>query len=168
VQIPVPFRAFQGHPVRSTNTIAFMASRSGTRGLWQPSGCGGGEGSSGCIFTHSSSGILQRSSLATRPMQTGIARFGCRGQFLASFTQPRTLGPGRRSLMDGACSRTSRRDEVYRCDGLKSRMPRARPCQGSSVRTTRRKPARRTGTLKLISSPRPRCAARRYEITCAT
>jgi hypothetical protein len=32
-QIPVPFSAFQGHPVRSTNTMAFMASRSGTRGL---------------------------------------------------------------------------------------------------------------------------------------
>jgi hypothetical protein len=98
--MPVPFRAFQGHPVRRTNTIAFMASRLGTRGLWQPSGCGGGEGKSGSIFAHSSSGIVQRSSLVTRPMRTAIARFGCRGQFFASSGQPRTVAPGRWSLME--------------------------------------------------------------------
>jgi hypothetical protein len=35
----VSFRAFHWHPVRSTKKIASIAARSGTRGLWQPSGC---------------------------------------------------------------------------------------------------------------------------------
>lgn len=36
--IPVAFRAFHWQPVRSTKNIAFIAERSGTRGLWQPNG----------------------------------------------------------------------------------------------------------------------------------
>ena len=40
-QMPVPLSAFQWQPVLSTNKIAFIASRSGTRGLWQPNGWAG-------------------------------------------------------------------------------------------------------------------------------
>jgi hypothetical protein len=36
--MPVAFSAFHWQPVRSTNKIAVIASRSGTRGLWQSSG----------------------------------------------------------------------------------------------------------------------------------
>ena len=37
-QMPVAFRAFHWQPVRSTKKMASIAVRSGTRGLWQPSG----------------------------------------------------------------------------------------------------------------------------------
>src|SRR5688572_3039646 len=56
-QMPVPLSAFQWQPVLSTNKIAFIASRSGTRGLWQPDGWAGRGGSSGSSSDHSSSGI---------------------------------------------------------------------------------------------------------------
>jgi hypothetical protein len=59
-------------PVRSTNKIAFIASRSGTRGLWQPKACAGRGGKSGSISDHSSFGILQPSSLVTSPMPTRV------------------------------------------------------------------------------------------------
>lgn len=54
-QIPVASSAFHWHPVRSTNSIPFMAFRSGIRGLWQPNGCGLRGGSSGSIRPHRSS-----------------------------------------------------------------------------------------------------------------
>ena len=73
-QMPVPLSAFQWQPVLSTNKIAFIASRSGTRGLWQPNGWAGRGGSSGSSSDHSSSGILQPSSLVTSPMPAWRAR----------------------------------------------------------------------------------------------
>ena len=60
--MPVAFRAFHWQPVRNTKKIAAIAARSGTRGLWQPSGCAGRGGRSGAIFAHSSSGSRQPSS----------------------------------------------------------------------------------------------------------
>ena len=60
--MPVAFRAFHWQPVRSTKKIASIAARSGTRGLWQPSGCAGRGGSSGAMRAHSSSGNRQPSS----------------------------------------------------------------------------------------------------------
>ena len=36
--MPVSLSAFHWHPVRSTKKMASIAARSGTRGLWQPSG----------------------------------------------------------------------------------------------------------------------------------
>lgn len=66
--MPVPFSAFHWQPVRNTKRIAFIASRSATRGLWQPSGCSGLAGSNRSILTHNSSGILQWSSFAISPM----------------------------------------------------------------------------------------------------
>ena len=64
--MPVSLRAFHWHPVRSTKKIASIAERSGTRGLWQPSGCFGRGGSSGSIFAHSASGSRQPSSRTRR------------------------------------------------------------------------------------------------------
>jgi hypothetical protein len=61
-QIPVARRAFHWQPVRSTKKMASIAARSGTRGLWQPSGCWGRAGSKGSILDHSSSGKRQPSS----------------------------------------------------------------------------------------------------------
>lgn len=49
--------------------MASIASRSGTRGLWQPSGCFGRAGNRASIFTHSFSGSLQRSLLGFELMQ---------------------------------------------------------------------------------------------------
>jgi hypothetical protein len=66
-QIPVARSAFQVQPVRSTNRIACIAARSGTRGRWPPLGCGGGSGSNGCILAHNWSGICQRSPRITSP-----------------------------------------------------------------------------------------------------
>jgi hypothetical protein len=60
--MPVTFSAFHWQPVRSTKKIASIAARSGTRGLWQPSGCLGRGGSSGSILAQSSSGSRQPSS----------------------------------------------------------------------------------------------------------
>ena len=71
-QMPVPLSAFQWQPVLSTNKIAVIAARSGTRGLWQPNGWAGRGGSSGSSSDHSSSGILQPSSLVTSPMPAGV------------------------------------------------------------------------------------------------
>jgi hypothetical protein len=62
----VSLRAFHWHPVRSTKKIASIAARSGTRGLWQPSGCLGRAGSSGSIFAHRASGSRQPSSQTRR------------------------------------------------------------------------------------------------------
>jgi len=59
-------RAFHWHPVRSTKKIASIAARSGTRGLWQPSGCFGRAGSKGSILAHSASGKRQPSSQTGR------------------------------------------------------------------------------------------------------
>jgi hypothetical protein len=64
--MPVSLSAFHWHPVRSTKKIAFIAARSGTRGLWQPKGCFGRAGSRGCIFAHSASGRRQPSSRTRR------------------------------------------------------------------------------------------------------
>ena len=61
-------KAFQCMPVRSTSKMAFMAARSGTRGLWHPSGCLGLGGSRGSICSHNSSGIRQPSSFFTNPI----------------------------------------------------------------------------------------------------
>jgi hypothetical protein len=66
-QIAVAFNAFHCIPVRNTNKIASIASRSGTRGRWQPSGCAGRSGSNGSIRSHNQSGIRQPSSLLTKP-----------------------------------------------------------------------------------------------------
>jgi len=60
--MPVALSAFHWQPVRRTKKIASIAARSGTRGLWQPSGCGGRGGSKGSILAHSSSGSRQPSS----------------------------------------------------------------------------------------------------------
>lgn len=62
-QMPVAFSAFHWQPVRNTKKIASIARRSGTRGLWQPSGCGLPGGKSGSICAHSASGIRQSSAV---------------------------------------------------------------------------------------------------------
>src|SRR3954465_11058123 len=46
-------------PVRRTKKIPSIAARSGTRGLWQPSGWRGRGGSSTTIRSHKASGIRQ-------------------------------------------------------------------------------------------------------------
>jgi hypothetical protein len=56
------FNAFHWQPVRSTKKMASIAARSGTRGLWQPSGCFGRGGSNGSISAHNASGSRQPSS----------------------------------------------------------------------------------------------------------
>jgi len=61
-QMPVAFNAFHWQPVRKTKKIASMARRGGTGGLWQPSGCGFGGGSSGSMRSHNSSGIRHLSA----------------------------------------------------------------------------------------------------------
>jgi len=43
--------------VRRTKKIASIASRSGTRGLWHPNGCGFRGGSNGSILAHNASEI---------------------------------------------------------------------------------------------------------------
>jgi len=65
-QICVSRSAFHWQPVRSTKKIASIAERSGTRGLWQPSGCLGRGGSSFSISVHSASGSRQPSSQTRR------------------------------------------------------------------------------------------------------
>src|SRR6266511_2387021 len=62
-------------PVRSTSRIAFIASRSETRGRWQPNGCDGGSGRSGSICAHTRSGIRQPSSATTRPITPSLVDF---------------------------------------------------------------------------------------------
>ncbi len=64
--MPVSLRAFHWQPVRSTKKIASIAARSGTRGLWQPSGCFGRGGSIGSILAQSASGRRQPSSRTRR------------------------------------------------------------------------------------------------------
>ena len=81
--MPVASSAFHWQPVRSTKRIAFIAERSGTRGLWQPSGCFRLGGSSGSITAHSSSGILQPSSLQNRPIPRLIAERAGEGRTIA-------------------------------------------------------------------------------------
>lgn len=68
LQMPVALSAFHWQPVRSTKKMASIASRSGTRGLWQPSGCFGRAGSNGSSCFHNRSGIRQPSSLVMSPM----------------------------------------------------------------------------------------------------
>jgi len=58
--------AFHWQPVRSTKKMASIAARSGTRGLWQPSGCGGRGGNSRSISAQSASGSRQPSSRTRR------------------------------------------------------------------------------------------------------
>jgi len=74
VQIPVALSAFHWHPVRSTKKMASIASRSDTRGLWQPSGCFRRAGSKGSSCFHNRSGIRQPSSLLMSPMTTPSTR----------------------------------------------------------------------------------------------
>ncbi len=62
----VSFSAFHWQPVRSTKKMASIAARSGTRGLWQPSGCFGRGGSSGSILAQSASGSRQPPSRTRR------------------------------------------------------------------------------------------------------
>ena len=66
--IPVASSAFHWHPVRNTNRIAFIASRSGTRGLCPPCGCALRGGNKGSIFPHSKSGSRHLSSFVTSPI----------------------------------------------------------------------------------------------------
>lgn len=56
-QMPVAFRAFHWHPVRRTKKMPSIALRSGTRGLWQPSGWVGRGGSNASIRPHRVSGM---------------------------------------------------------------------------------------------------------------
>ena len=65
-QIVVSRSAFHWQPVRSTKKMASIAARSGTRGLWQPSGCFGRGGRCGAILAHSPSGSRQPSSRTRR------------------------------------------------------------------------------------------------------
>jgi len=62
----VSFSAFHWQPVRSTKKMASIAARSGTRGLWQPSGCFGRGGNNGSISAQSASGSRQPSSRTRR------------------------------------------------------------------------------------------------------
>ena len=64
--MPVSRSAFHWHPVRSTKKMASIAARSGTRGLWQPSGCFGRGGNRGSIVAHNASGGRQPSSRTRR------------------------------------------------------------------------------------------------------
>ncbi len=68
-----------------------MACLSGTRGLWQPSGCSGRVGSSGSIFAHTSSGSPQPSPFFTSPMRLPSC---------ASNAGGRELFPYRNRLLD--------------------------------------------------------------------
>lgn len=67
-QIPVASKEFHWQPVRSTNRMADIALRSGTRGLWHPSGCGGRGGNSGSILAQSSSVNFQLAVREVCPM----------------------------------------------------------------------------------------------------
>ena len=67
-------------PVRNTNRIAFIASRSGTRGLWHPSGCAGRSGNNGSSSSHNQSGIRQPSSLTTSPITPSLVEVQQRGR----------------------------------------------------------------------------------------
>ena len=75
LQMPVALSAFHWQPVRSTKKIASIAARSGTRGLWQPSGCFRRGGSKGSSCFHNRSGIRQPSSLVMSPMTTPSTRY---------------------------------------------------------------------------------------------
>ncbi|OIQ81588.1 hypothetical protein GALL_366410 [mine drainage metagenome] len=66
--IPVADSAFHWQPVRNTNRIAFIASRSGTRGLWHLNGCSLRSGSKGSILSHKLSGNRQPSSFMISPI----------------------------------------------------------------------------------------------------
>ncbi len=68
LQMVVLSNACHWHPVRKTNRIPFIASRSEIRGLWHPKGCFFGGGSNGSICSHNLSGILQSSSFVINPM----------------------------------------------------------------------------------------------------
>jgi hypothetical protein len=70
--IPVASSAFHCIPVLSTNRIAFMITRSGTRRRQQPNGCTDGGGINGAIHTHNQSGIRHPSSSLTSPVERPI------------------------------------------------------------------------------------------------
>jgi hypothetical protein len=53
----------QARGASGLNKIAFIASRSANRGLWQPKGWAGRGGNSGAISNHSSSGIVPLGAL---------------------------------------------------------------------------------------------------------
>src|SRR3954463_7886697 len=72
--MPVALSAPHWLPVRRMKKIPSRAARSGTRGLWQPSGWLGRGGSSGAIRSHKASGIRQPRSWIIWPidlLQTG-------------------------------------------------------------------------------------------------
>ena len=68
----VASKAFHCIPVRSTNKIAFMITRSGTRRRQHPSGCTGGGGINGAIRSHNQSGTRHPSSPHTSPVERPI------------------------------------------------------------------------------------------------
>ena len=68
VHMPVTSKAFHWQPVRRMNRMPFIASRSGTRGLWHPKGCALRLGSNGSICFHSLSLSHQPSSFVTSPI----------------------------------------------------------------------------------------------------
>lgn len=70
--MPVARNACHWLPVRRTKKMASMAERSGTRGLWQPSGCAGRSGSRGSMRSHNSSGNRQPSSWTNLPIRTSV------------------------------------------------------------------------------------------------
>src|SRR5215211_542721 len=73
-QILVSCSAFHRQPVRNTKKIASIAARSGTRGLWQPSGCLGRGGNSRFISAQSASGSRQPASRTRRLFASYSAR----------------------------------------------------------------------------------------------
>lgn len=68
--MPVASKAPHWQAVRATKKIAFMAARSSTRGLWQPSGWALRGGRNCSISSQSSSGMRQPSSLVTSPIKS--------------------------------------------------------------------------------------------------
>src|SRR3954467_12479417 len=75
--MPVALSAPHWLPVRRMKKIPSGAARSGTRGLWQPSGWLGQGGSSAAIRSHKASGIRQPLSWIIWP----IALLHCRMVF---------------------------------------------------------------------------------------
>jgi hypothetical protein len=88
----VSFSAFHWQPVRSTKKIASIAARSGTRGLWQPSGCFGRGGSSGSILAHSASGSRQPSSRTRRLVVFGSVPFAIHQRWGSGAHLPTGIG----------------------------------------------------------------------------
>jgi hypothetical protein len=97
--MPLAARAFHCMPVRNTRRMAFIALLSGTRGRWQPSGCGGGGrgGRRGSIFAHSQSGMRQPSSRSMSPMVAPLigVRRPADQDFVMRCRSPFGIGPKR-------------------------------------------------------------------------